>query len=127
MNPLKNLWRKLRIGYYKAVSDARKYPRVALSVKVTNQQSGVFSYYQATNISLGGMYLKADEPLPSGTPLDLAFSLPEMKQINVRAIVARVHKANGNGSPHPSGMGIKFTDLHGEARGAIDSFVRKST
>jgi len=120
---MKKLWNKLKVSYFKSSSDKRKYPRLAISIKVTNMESGSFTYYQATNISLGGMFLKSSEPLPLGTPLSLQFSLPSMSKINVSAKVVRIQQANTDDS-FSSGMGVRFGKLPHNVSEAIDSFIK---
>jgi hypothetical protein len=94
--------RKFRAGFFRGMAEKRKYTRVPLSVKVTYLNSGSFSYYHASNISIGGMFIKANEPLPVGSPLALK-------------------------DPYPSGMGLRFTEISKEARRAVEAFVNMKT
>jgi uncharacterized protein (TIGR02266 family) len=125
---LLQLFKDIRIAFFRRIADKRKYPRVPFSVKVTNHVSGSFSYYQATNISVGGMFLKADEPLPVGAVLDLRFSLPDSdnreREIKAQAQVVRVQPPSPDGQYH-SGMGVKFISLPRDASRIIRSFVRR--
>ncbi|HUT51977.1 MAG TPA: PilZ domain-containing protein [bacterium] len=122
------IFKDIRIAFFSRVADKRKYPRVPFSVKVTNHNSGNFSYYQATNISIGGMFLKADEPLPIGATLDLRFSLPTPDNrdldIQVQAQVVRVQSPSPQDT-FPSGMGVKFLSLPREAKKTIKAFIRR--
>ncbi len=118
---MNGLFSKIRAFFFSKFSESRKYPRVPISVKVTNVKSGTFTYYQATNISLGGMFLRADSPLPLKTLLKLRFSLPEKENIEVDSEVVRVQ----HGGKYPSGMGLMFTELDQPDRDAIRSFVNK--
>ena len=116
----------IKASFFQSFGDKRKYPRVGLSVKVTNLSSGSFAYFLATNISAGGLFLKSDEPLPVGTPIKLQLSLPDTEsQIVVEAEVVRVQTKPPDGSC-PSGMGLKFTKLDNQGRKAIKSFVQKT-
>jgi len=126
MMALIGLKRKIRTAYYTIVSEKRKYSRIPISVRVTKLDSGSFTYYQASNISVGGMFLKADNPLQPGSRLRLSFSLGEDEGIEVDAEVVRVQPP-GADTTHPSGMGIKFLGLTPESRDAIKSFVAKKT
>jgi len=122
----KAIFSSIRVWYYKRITDRRKYARVPITVKATNPQSGSFSYYQATNISEGGMFLKAQEPLLPGAELDLEFVLPgenSETRLMLKSQVVRTQN-NMNGSPFPSGMGIRFVDPSEDCRKAIDWFVR---
>ena len=115
-----------RERFFKSVSEQRKYPRVPISVKVTNLNSGNFTYYQATNISVGGMFVKADEPPADGTPLQIQFTLPESDEaLDIEAIVIRVQHAALPGHPYPSGMGLKFINPPESFKKSVESFVRK--
>lgn len=124
-NPIQFL-REFKASFFKKVSEKRKYPRVPISVKVTNLSSGNFTYYQASNISAGGMFIKADEPLSVGSELRLRFSLPGAEDIKVHAKVVR----NQSGDPAkgvPSGMGIRFIDVGDEDREVINQFIDMKT
>jgi len=116
-------WWKKRFGPKQR--DKRKYPRKPLQVKVTNLRSGLFTYFLSNNISAGGMFLKAEEPLPQGTPLELQFSLPNNDQpIQARAEVVRV--APPSSDPRlPSGMGLRFINLPESTRRLIQEFVEQ--
>jgi len=122
------VWKKLRHRikgpYYRRISNKRKYPRVPLSVKVTNLNSGNFTYYQAGNISVGGMFLKAAEPFEPGTPLNLMISLPDKREIELAATVVRVQDEDEDLGFH-AGMGISFNEVSEEVEEAIENFVGK--
>jgi molecular chaperone DnaK len=109
---------KLRQLVFRRVSERRKYPRVPLSVKVTKMTSGAFQFYQASNISLGGVFIKAVEPLPLGTRLRIQIVLPR-RSIEVEGVVVRVMTENG----YPTGMGVKFENLSPEHLQVIEEYV----
>ncbi len=119
--------KKLKALFYKTRGERRKYPRVHLSIKVVNLESGNFSYYQATNLSMGGMFIKSVEPLPAGTKLEFSFSLNENKEINASGRVVRVQTHSNRPDSPPSGMGIKFDPLDSDSARAIADFISKKT
>lgn len=122
---MSSFWSKIKVKFFRSVAEQRKYPRVSLSVRVTNLTSGNFGYFLASNISAGGIFLKAEEPLHKGTPLSLQFSLPDLDhQIKVEAEVVRVQISEPN-SPHSSGMGLRFTNIPKDDRQAIEEFVKE--
>lgn len=108
----------LRKAYYGRTKDRRKAPRARISVKVTNLDNGMFTYYHAANISVGGMFLMAQEPLPAGTRLRLDFEMPD-KRIVTEAVVVR---AQGDGRL-PPGMGVRFEGLEECDLEAVAAFV----
>ena len=117
---LKQWWKK-RFG--PTQRDQRKYPRKPFQVKVTNQKSGFFTYFLSNDISAGGMFLQAEEPLPKGTPLDLKFTLPNSDQpLRVAAEVVRVVPPSPDPA-QPSGMGIRFLKPTEDFRRQIQEFV----
>ncbi len=106
--------------------DRRRYLRKPLSLKVTNQQSGFFTYYVSIDISAGGMFLRAEEPLPVGTRLDLEFNLPgDDIAVRTAAEVVRI-VAPSLDLERPSGMGIRFLDITKEQRKDIEKFVNQT-
>lgn len=115
---------RFKASYYRSISDKRKYPRVAISVKVTNLGSGTFTFLHASNISVGGMFLRAEDPMPKGTRLLLKFVLLDKDEIQVEARVVRIQMP-GAGVEIPSGMGLEFTKVSPEAVRAISLFVDK--
>lgn len=111
---------KIRKLFFSREADRRKYPRVPLTVKVTKMTSGAFQFYKASNISAGGVFIKAVEPLPVGTRLRARISLPT-GEIEAEAEVVRV-MLDGK---FPAGMGVKFIELPPECKEAIEEYVAK--
>jgi uncharacterized protein (TIGR02266 family) len=120
------IFKKIKVGFFSNVADKRKYTRVPISVKVTNLSSGNFSYYHATNISIGGIFLKSSEPLPLKTKIHIKFSLPEAKALELKGKVVRVQKYEKN-QEFSVGMGIKFTHVSDEVKKSIEEFIDMKT
>jgi len=77
----------------------------------------------ALNISLRGILLETDKPLPLGVKLDISFRLPG-DATRLRVVGQVVRRAGpDNGHSH---SGIAFLVLRGEARNRIGSFVEFS-
>lgn len=122
----RGLLKKLKIAYFKSISDRRRYLRVPLRVKVTNKATEIFEYFLSTNISIGGMFLKTETPYVVDTFVKLEFPLPgETRLISVDGRVVRVVPPYTN-SEHPPGMGVQFMFLSPEDKEAIEKFVKKS-
>lgn len=116
-------WFKAKLG--PPQREKRRHPRKPLQIKVTNQKSGFFTYYISTDISAGGMFLCAEEPLPVGTPLDLQFMLPSYPQpVRLDAEVVRIVPA-GAGPNLPSGMGVRFLHPPEPIRKMLREFVEQ--
>jgi len=115
MGLVQKLWGRLS----RRPSERRKSPRVPLSVKVTKMTSGSFQFNQATDISAGGVFIKAAEPLPVGSVLRVKITLPS-GQVEADGEVVRVTLNEA----HP-GMGVKFINLPPEIRQAIEEYVAR--
>ena len=124
--PKRSFYHKIRIGYYRHISDRRRYLRKPIRVKITEKTSGVFEHFASTNISAGGMFIKSDRPFAIGSNLDVEFTLPGEDE--VIHISARVVRTVPPGEPRGNcaGMGIEFVDIDETTRKAIDDFVRCS-
>lgn len=92
----------------KADANRREFTRVPLhiDVEVTSSQSTTTSY-QVKDVSLNGLYLQCDKPMPLGTNCRVTLLLGEKEnpvRIEVNGKVARVN---------PDGMGLEITEIIG--------------
>jgi len=90
-------------------ANRREFTRVPLhiNVEVTTNQSEVTKAYQVSDVSLNGLYLQCDKPLPLGTNCHVSLLLGNTDtplRINVNGKVARVN---------PDGMGVEITEIIG--------------
>ena len=99
---------------------------VTLKLRVGYKTVGSFITDYVLNISRGGVFVAAREPLTPGTLVDLVFSLPNCP-LPFR-LEGEVLWANMPGSPGHTvaGMGIKFTTLNDMMRRRIERFIRSS-
>ncbi len=120
-----NVFRRIKVAYYKHISDRRRYLRRPLRVKVTEKVSGLFEHFSSTNISAGGMFLKTERAHPINSLLELEFSLPGREGvISASARVVRTVPPGNRGGYDP-GMGVEFTDIGAEDAESIREFVRE--
>jgi uncharacterized protein (TIGR02266 family) len=98
--------------------------RVSVKLAVGYKTVGSFITDYVLNISKGGLFVTAKEPLPPGTFVELIFSLPNCP-LPFR-LTGVVHWTNMPGSPGKtvSGMGIKFTTLTDMMRRRIERFIK---
>lgn len=104
----------------------RKDQRRSVNLLIDYQSLDQFFNDYATNISLGGVFIRSRNPLPVGTRLRVAFSLPGLeKMVETQGEVA--HVMDGRSQDGFTGMGIRFADLDPKAKRMIDKLVTTTT
>ncbi|MGZ6077160.1 MAG: TIGR02266 family protein [Myxococcaceae bacterium] len=79
----------------------------------------------ATNLSRGGMFINARNPLPIGTTVRIILQLPGAPvPFEVRGRVTRVQEFDNPTNQVP-GMGVEFVDVTDELRDRIQRFVEQ--
>lgn len=106
--------------------DKRSKERIPLSEKVNivceSMEKFITEY--ADNISLGGMFIKTKNPLPTGTQFNIDLTIgKEGKKITGIGEVVWTKEFSSDGDRRPSGMGIRFIELHGESKKFIKEFI----
>ena len=100
----------------------RTHTRLAVNLLIDYQVLDQFLYDYATNISLGGVFIRSTNPLPVGPKLRVQFSLPGLEETVVTwGEVAHVIEERAKEGFH--GMGIRFDDLDPKSKRVIDQLV----
>jgi uncharacterized protein (TIGR02266 family) len=100
----------------------RVHERLAVNLLIDYQVLDQFLYDYATNISLGGVFIRSQNPLPVGTKLRVQFSLPGLDETVVTwGEVAHVIEERAKEGFR--GMGIRFDDLDPKSKRVIDQLV----
>lgn len=103
-------------------STKRQFTRLPVNLMIDYQVLDQFLYDYATNLSLGGVFIRSSNPLPVGTKLRVQFSLPGLKQMVVTwGEVA--HVVEERAKEGFTGMGIRFDDLDAGAKKLIDQLI----
>ena len=94
--------------------DRRKFPRVRLATQVQCETAMLLTF--SRDVSVGGMFIETNTPLPSGSILTLRFNLDndETGVIAKGVVTYQIRKF---------GMGVQFLDLTAEDRQKINAFV----
>ena len=110
------------------LAEKRKYPRIATRIQVkwrcdpVEQPTADYTENVAKNISLGGMFVATDEPLPEGSLVTLLFStVPEESPVTVNAIVRWRRRWLS-----PRGMGLAFYEFEGLAGREREAWMGKA-
>ena len=88
-----------------STDNLRTEERVPIEFQVDYIHEGDYVLSFSKNISLGGMFLCAPEPLEPGSRLKLVFSVEEYYQAEVMAVVVWVNRSP---KVEKIGMGVQF-------------------
>lgn len=97
--------------------DKRRYERYPISVEVKFQHGEETVVARSRDISLGGMFVVTDRPLPIGTRCTLEVHLPPLPS---PALIEATVRWTG-----PDGMGVQFGTLRARETWAINQLVRR--
>ena len=99
------------------IGSRRKHPRASFATQIECKECMTLAF--ARDISVGGMFVETDQPLPVGSRLNLRFNLEEQDPITVAA--AEVTYQVGK-----MGVGVQFVDVAPEDLKRIERYVAKS-
>jgi len=102
----------------------RKSVTLAVRCRSTTTASSVFNEHPATDLSAGGLFVEAKQPLPVGTLL--RFELDAGNGESVRGVGKVAWQRDGSGSKdaQPTGMGVQFVRIESDARDQIARLIR---
>ena len=103
--------------------------RIDVRITVMDEEIGGSVWFDAGDISIGGVYLVSDFLLEKGTEVTLSFSLPdEEDEIEIKGLVAHANlEFDEEEKSKPAGMGIQFDAGDQASRKAIKQFLDKKT
>jgi uncharacterized protein (TIGR02266 family) len=91
--------------------------------RLTDDQKTGFT----VDVSVGGVFVKDSEIIPTGTPVTVTLPLPdEEDEVKCRGTVAWInHSKHVTKEDYPDGIGIQFVDLNPKYKDAIHRYVKK--
>jgi type IV pilus assembly protein PilZ len=104
-------------------ADRRRYPRVPLSLLIQYRFDSLEDFLSeySTDISMGGMFIRTDQPKDEGTLVYLQFYLRDgAKLIEGLGRVVRVNPSD------PMGMGIEFINFDEESMELVRQIVDRN-
>ncbi len=101
--------------------EKRVYARVQTNIVVKYLNDfGMFDEYLTGDISMGGIYIQTENPLPIGTRQEIILCLPDGSQeVTVLGEVVR----HTPPPPGQKGMGIRFALIEPALRGELEKFI----
>ena len=101
----------------------RRDVRVALQVPINIRVKHRLLNGDTENLSVDGVFIRMEDPLPVGRVVDLTFDLPESKPLKAEGTVTWQRPAS---STLGSGVGIRFDKIPSETNTALEAFVRRT-
>jgi len=105
--------------------EKRRHARFPVKIRIRYRTTGGFFQDYAQNLSIGGIFIETDDPLPMGTRLSLEFCLPDLDSA-IRTDGVVVHRIPGRraGGSTEGGMGIQFSELDDKNRKLLEEYAR---
>jgi len=102
----------------------RKHQRASLSLLVQYRFDTFDDFLgeYASDISLGGMFIRTETPRPTGSMIYLQFSLKDGSTL-IEGL-GKVCHVTPPGGERPAGMGVEFLNFDEESRSFIESLVQ---
>lgn len=97
--------------------------RVRMQASIDLKSESNFYQGFSTNLSEGGIFVATVQLSARGTPVDLQFTLPGGKKLEVKGEVRWVREPNDLTPEICPGVGIQFTELSDDAAAAIKAFI----
>ena len=105
--------------------EKRGRPRATTKIEITFKEVGGFVKAYMLNVSNGGLFVKAEDPLPLDSPVLLKLTLPgESEEMQIGGCVVWNNPKDRKNS-FPKGMGIQFVEIKPEHAKKIEGFVKK--
>lgn len=99
-------------------AERRRSPRIGLKRGMTISWEGPYRHdiSRVSSLSLGGLFIDADDPAPAGQILRVQFDIPA-GPVLAKAVVRRSIKGKG--------MGVEFTELPTSSRAGLNELLLK--
>jgi hypothetical protein len=100
-------------------SETRRHLRQPVDIVLSYRTVDQFYCDIATNLSMGGVFIRTSMPLPVGITLRISFAIPQFgTRVEANGIV--IH----HGFPASTGMGIKFSEIDVRALKALEELIQ---
>lgn len=102
----------------------RSYQRAKLNTEVVIRNGNFQEEGKAVNISLGGIFIRCQNPIQGYSDVELLINLPPTTKLWVKGKVRRIVSCVGEALP--LGIGISFEELSDETKLKIEDYVRRT-
>ncbi len=104
----------------------RRYTRVTYCKKVRVKYNGAHHELDSENLSEGGMYIRAKEPFPAGSELEITLSLGVGSKIYLTGVVVYETSPLSDSSKLPPGMAIEFKEIGDKEIEMLRGYIKRA-
>lgn len=106
--------------------EGRSGRRIPIQLLVDYKSGGSYLFDFCKDLGTGGVFIQTDKPLPTGTTIDLTFTIPDSKETLVtKGTVIWVQSPVSDREDLVAGMGVQFSGFSGEQRRILENFVQR--
>jgi type IV pilus assembly protein PilZ len=99
---------------------------VPIQLLVDYKSDGTYLFDFCKDLGTGGVFIQTPKPLPTGSSIDLTFTIPDSKETLIaKGTVIWVQSPVGDRKDLVPGMGIQFKGFSGEQRRLLEDFVQR--
>jgi hypothetical protein len=103
----------------------RRYTRVDFFRKVRVKYAGEYHELESENISEAGMYIRAEDPFPAGSEVEMTLPLETGHSIHLTGVVRNYEgAASGETLRHRRGMVVEFKGVGDNESGILQDYIR---
>lgn len=100
--------------------------RVPIQLLVDYKANGNYLFDFCKDLGAGGVFIQTTKPLPTGSTIDLTFTIPDSKETLItKGKVIWVQDPVADRSDLTPGMGVQFDGFSGEQRRLLEDFVQR--
>lgn len=100
--------------------------RVPIQLLVDYKSGGNYLFDFCKDLGAGGVFIQTDKPLPTGSAIDLTFTIPDSKEtLKTNGTVIWVQSVVADRKDLTPGMGVQFSSFSGEQRRLLEDFVQR--
>lgn len=103
----------------------RRENRVLKTLSLAYKDLETFIKAYTADISNGGLFIKAKNPLKQGEQFMLNLQLPDLPEpMKIKCQVAWAKKEEGEAGEHPPGMGVKFIEVSKKDSQTLKKYIK---
>jgi|LauGreDrversion4_2_1035121.scaffolds.fasta_scaffold02529_2 type IV pilus assembly protein PilZ len=107
-------------------AEGRVDQRVPIQLLVDYRADGSYLFDFCRDLGTGGVFIQTSKPLPTGSTIDLTFTIPDSKEtLNTKGTVIWAQQPVGGRKDLVPGMGVQFSGFSGEQRRLLEGFVER--